>query len=64
MGSKNSTLFVLAAVSFPVEEVECPGDWGGPQDATWRGGRGGGVVPVEVPFKQGERAAPADWVSK
>lgn len=38
MGSENSALFVLAAVTFPVEGVECPGAWGGPQDATWRGG--------------------------
>lgn len=42
MGSENSALFVLAAVSFPVEEVECPRDRGGPQDATWRGRRRGG----------------------
>lgn len=66
MGSENSALFVLAAVSFPVEEAGCPEDWGW---ASWgpRGGRrwgGWGVgVPVWVPFKQGARATPAGWVS-
>lgn len=35
------SLFWLPCL-FPVEEVECPGDWGGPRDATWRGRRRGG----------------------
>lgn len=65
MGSENSALFVLAAVSFPAEEAWCPEDWGrtsqGPRGRgrfvgwgrkiAWRGT--GGVEGVMGPIQTG-----------